>query len=145
MKMLPILRTRNSWPNLMDEFFSNNEFLPRFNYQENYSVPAVNVKENNNEYQIEVAAPGLGKNDFKVNVENDVLTISSEKENNVENSDEKVMRREFSYSKFSRSFILPEDTDYDKIKATHKDGILNVIVPKKEEAKVKPAREIKIS
>lgn len=143
--MLPILRTRNSWPNLMDEFFSNNEFLPRFNYQENYSVPAVNVKENNNEYQIEVAAPGLGKNDFKVNVENDVLTISSEKENNVENSDEKVMRREFSYSKFSRSFILPEDTDYDKIKATHKDGILNVIVPKKEEAKVKPAREIKIS
>jgi len=143
--MLPSLRTRTAWPNLVEEFF-NGEFFPRFfDNETKYSLPAVNIIEGKEDYRIEVAAPGLNKEDFKINLENNVLTVSSEKEEKQEEKDEKVMRKEFSYYSFSRSFTLPLTVNADKIKATHKDGILNVIVPKKEEAKEKPSREIKIS
>ncbi len=142
--MLPILRTRNSWPGLVDELF-NNDFFPKFSEWENNNLPAVNISENKDDYKIELAAPGLNKNDFKINLENDVLTISSEKEENTEEKDEQVMRREFNYSKFSRSFTLPETVDVDKIKASFKDGVLKLVLPKMDEAKVKPAKEIKIS
>jgi HSP20 family protein len=142
--MLPILRTRNSWPGLVDELF-NNDFFPKFAEWENNNLPAVNISENKDDYKIELAAPGLNKNDFKINLENDVLTISSEKEEKTEEKDEQVMRREFNYSKFSRSFTLPETVDVDKIKALFKDGVLKLVLPKMDEAKVKPAKEIKIS
>ncbi len=142
--MLPILRTRNSWPGLVDELF-NNDFFPKFAEWENNNLPAVNISENKDDYKIELAAPGLNKNDFKINLEDDVLTISSEKEENTEEKDEQVMRREFNYSKFSRSFTLPETVDVDKIKASFKDGVLKLVLPKMDEAKVKPAKEIKIS
>jgi HSP20 family protein len=143
--MLPTLRTRTVLPNLVDEFF-NGEFFPRFiDYETKYTMPAVNISEGKEDYTIEVAAPGLNKEDFKISLENNMLTVSSEKEEKQENKDEKVMRKEFSYCSFSRSFTLPLTVESDKIKATHKDGILQIVIPKKEEAKVKPLREIKIS
>jgi HSP20 family protein len=143
--MLPSLRTRTAWPNLVEEFF-NGDLFPRFlDAESKQSLPAVNISESRDDYRIDVAAPGLNKEDFKVNLENNVLTVSSEKEEKQEDKDEKVMRKEFSYFSFSRSFTLPLTVNAEKIRATHKDGILQVIIPKKEEAKEKPSREIKIS
>jgi HSP20 family protein len=143
--MLPTLRTRASWPSLVDEFFNGDLFPTFFDTETRYNVPAVNIAESKDDYRIDVAAPGLNKEDFKIALENSVLTISSEKEEKHEEKDEKVMRREFSYSSFSRSFTLPQTVNSEKIKATHKDGILQVVIPKREESKEKPSREIKIS
>jgi HSP20 family protein len=141
--MLPLLKT--SWPAFVDEFFGNN--LSGFT-NEGYTginTPAVNVVEEKEDFRIEVAAPGLEKNDFKINLENNVLTISSEKENKKEEKDGKYMRKEFSYTSFRRSFSLPETVEGEKISASHKDGILYISIPKREEAKVKPARQIAIA
>jgi HSP20 family protein len=143
--MLPTLRTRTAWPSLVEEFF-NGDLLPRiFDAETRQSLPAVNIIEGKEDYRIEVAAPGLNKEDFKISLENNVLTVSSEKEEKQEEKDEKVMRKEFSYYSFSRSFTMPMTVNSEKIRATHKDGILQVIIPKREEAKEKPSREIKIS
>lgn len=143
--MLPSLRTRTAWPSLVEEFF-NGDLFPRFMDTENrYTLPAVNIIESKEDYRIEVAAPGLNKEDFKIHLENNVLTVSSEKEEQQEEKDEKVMRKEFSYYSFSRSFTLPQTVNPDKIRASHKDGILQVVIPKKEEAREKPSREIRIS
>lgn len=143
--MLPIIRTsRRSWPSFVDEFF-NNDLFPRLNYwNDGHSVPAVNITEGKNEYVIEVAAPGLNKSDFKINLDRNLLTISSEKEVKNETKEEDILRREFSYNSFSRCFTLPETVDADKIKATHKEGILNVVIPKKEKTD-KLVKEIKVS
>ncbi len=144
--MLPSLRTRNSWPNLVEEFFNNDVLFPRFFDNEiRKSLPAVNILESKDDYKIEVAAPGLHKEDFKIDLENNVLTVYSEREERKEGNEDKVMRKEFNYYAFTRSFTLPMTVNADKIEATHKDGILYITIPKKEEAKEKPARQIKIS
>lgn len=144
--MLPTLRTRNVWPNLVEEFFNNDVLFPRFFDNEvRKSLPAVNIVESKDDYKIEVAAPGLNKEDFKIDLENNVLTVSSEREEKKEANEEKVMRKEFSNYSFTRSFTLPMTVNADKIEASHKDGILYITIPKKEEAKEKPARQIKIS
>jgi HSP20 family protein len=142
--MLPILKNRNTWPGLVDEFF-NGEWFPTFFDQDMHqSIPAVNIAENKDAYRIEVAAPGLNKEDFRINLENNVLTISSEKEEKKEDKEERFMRKEFSYYTFKRSFTLPSTINSENIQASHQDGVLQVIVPKREEAKEKPAREIKV-
>jgi HSP20 family protein len=107
----------------------------------------VNVKENENEFQIEVAAPGMKKDDFKVNFDNGRLTISSEsREEKSEKDGGKYTRREYRYQSFQRSFTVPESVvDGEKIQARYTDGILNISLPKREEVKPKPAKEIKIS
>ena len=143
--MLPGLRRRYGWPTLMDEFFNESSLPGLFNREGTENVPAVNITEGKDAFTIEVAAPGLAKSDFKINLDNNVLTISSEKETREESKEENVLRREFGYSAFTRSFTLPETVNGEKIKATHENGILSIVVPKKEEAVVKPAREIKIS
>jgi HSP20 family protein len=143
--MLPTLRTRTALPGLVDEFFNGDIFPRFFEVESRHTMPAVNIVEGKEDYRIEVAAPGLGKDDFRINLENNILTVSSEKEEKVEEKEEKVMRNEFNYYSFCRSFSLPQTVNSEKIKATHKDGILNIIVPKRDEAKEKPAREIKIS
>ena len=111
------------------------------------TLPAVNVKENDNEFQIDVAAPGLKKQDFNVSYDNGRLTISSEKKNEKEEKKgEKVTRREFSYQSFQRSFTVAENVvDATKIKANYEEGILHITLPKREEVKPKPARQIAIS
>ena len=143
--MLPTLRTKNVWPSLVEEFFNGELFPKFFDSDTSYSIPAVNILENKDEYRIEVAAPGLDKEDFRINLENNVLTVSSEKEEKKEDTNERVMRKEFNYYSFNRSFTLPMTVNAEKIKANHKDGILHILIPKKEEAREKPAREIKIS
>ncbi|KPK88236.1 MAG: hypothetical protein AMS27_00285 [Bacteroides sp. SM23_62_1] len=122
------------------------EFMPEFYKNGSFrSLPAVNIIENNDEYIIEVATPGLTRKDFNISLENNSLTISSEKEDKIEDQHEKVVRREFQYNSFCRSFTLPETVESDKIKARHSDGILYVTIPKKETAKIKPSRQIQIS
>lgn len=143
--MLPAIRKRSAFPSLIDEFFGRE--LPGFFFDpERYlGTPAVNIIEGKDDYRIEVAAPGLEKNDFKISIDNNLLTISSEKELSNEEKGEQFMRKEFSYASFSRSFTVPDGTDQDKIQARHKDGILHVIIPKRDETKEKPARQVKIS
>jgi HSP20 family protein len=139
----------NNFPTLFNEFF-NREFL---NWGEsNFSntgttIPAVNIRETKDEFLVEMAAPGMKKDDFKVELDGTLLTISSEKSS--EQSDEKsgeYSRREFSYEAFQRSFTLPKDVvDADRLKASYQDGVLRLQIPKKEEAKQKPPRMIQIS
>nr|WP_067063726.1 Hsp20/alpha crystallin family protein [Mucilaginibacter sp. L294] len=106
-------------------------------------VPAVNIAENDNEFHIELAVPGLKKEDFKINLDKNILTVSAEKKS--ENSEEtkKFSKREYSYNSFVRSFTLPDSVDHSKIEADYTDGILKLIVAKREEAKFQ-SREIAI-
>lgn len=144
--MFPVLRSRSSSiPSIVDAFFGDDLLLNFFDNSNVGTVPAVNIMENKDEFAIEVAAPGLEKKDFQVDFHNNVLSISCHKEFKDEQKDEKIMRREFSYTAFKRSFSLPDGADSEKIKANYKEGILRVSIPKREEAKEKPARQISIS
>jgi HSP20 family protein len=141
--MLPILRT--SWPTFVDEIFGNNiQGIFNDNFVK-INNPSVNIAETKDNFRIEVAAPGLDKDDFKVNLEKNVLTISSEKEASNEQEEEGYLRKEFNYTSFCRRFTLPESVNGEEITATHKNGILYVTVPKREEAKVKPPRQIAVA
>ncbi|MBG0783099.1 MAG: Hsp20/alpha crystallin family protein [Bacteroidales bacterium] len=138
-----------TFPSLIDRFFEG-DLMDWNNWNfagSDSTLPAVNVKENDDEITIEVAAPGLKKDDFKLDYDNGRLTISSEKEDKFEEKEgEKITRREFSYSSFQRSFSVPETLiNADKIAAKYNDGILKVTLPKREEVKPKPAKQIKIS
>ena len=141
-------RTDSFLPTFFDRIF-NNDLMDwnTTNFSSpNSSMPAVNVKETDDEYTIEVAAPGMNKKDFKINFQNNVLTISSEMKDEKEEKEDNYTRREFCYQSFQRSFTVPAtDVESDKISASYNEGILNVKLPKKEEVKPKPAREIKIS
>ena len=109
------------------------------------TIPAVNIKETENEFLLDFAVPGLDKKDFQINLENDVLTISSEKNSENEEITEQFTRKEYSYLSFKRSFTLPKQLiDKDNIKATYKNGELKITIPKLEEAKPKPTRLIEV-
>jgi len=131
---------------LLDRFWDN-DMMDRAssNYSDtNTSLPAVNIKETDDDFMIEVAAPGMKKDDFSINYDNGRLTISSEKKE--ETVDEKYNRREFSYQSFCRSFEVADNViDNQKISAKYKDGILYITLPKREEIKPKPAKQISIS
>jgi HSP20 family protein len=99
------------------------------------SAPAVNIKEDDASFTIEMAAPGKKKEDFSVSLDKSILTISSEKKEEKEEKQEKYTRREYSYTAFKRSFTLPETVSQDEISASYVDGILNVVIPKKEPKK----------
>jgi HSP20 family protein len=145
--MLPALKNRFLMPTLFDDFFGKDNFSNALSEDRSaYNIPAVNVMENNDHFMIDIAAPGLEKKDFHINLENNLLTISSEKEfQNEEEKNGKYVRREFGYSSFKRSFTLPDSIMADKIEANYKDGVLHIFIPKKEEAKQKPPRQIAIS
>lgn len=106
-------------------------------------VPAVNIAENDNEFQIELAVPGLKKEDFKINLDKNVLSISAEKKTENNQETKKYSKREYSYNSFVRSFTLPDSADYAKIEADYADGILKLTVAKREEAKFQ-SREIAV-
>ncbi len=108
------------------------------------STPAVNIRETEKSYEIHVAAPGMKKEDFKIEVVKDVLTVSAEKKQEQEEKDENYTRKEFSFTSFSRSFNLPEFVEADAIKAIYENGILGLTLPKKQEVLSKAAKEIKI-
>ena len=124
-------------PSLFDDFFKPwNEWFDDKNFFNRVnSVPSVNITENSNSYNVALAAPGLKKEDFKIDVEGNMLTISSEKEDKREEKDEKYTRKEYSYSSFSRSFTLPEDVKEDAIDARYENGVLNLMLPRKENGK----------
>lgn len=106
-------------------------------------VPAVNIAENDNEFHIELAVPGLKKEDFKINLDKNILTISAEKKSENAEETKKFSKREYSYNSFVRSFTLPDSVDHSKIEADYTDGILKLTVAKREEAKFQ-SREIAI-
>jgi HSP20 family protein len=143
--MIPMIRRKSMLPTFNDEFFGDNLFGRFFETPANTTMPAVNIKEGKEDFNIEVAAPGFDKNDFKIDLNNNVLEISSEKEVKNEENDSKTMRCEFQYASFKRYFTLPDSVESEKIKASYKDGILSVVIPKKDEAKVKPVRQIAVS
>lgn len=109
------------------------------------TVPQVNILETNDDFQVEMAAPGMKKNDFHVELDNDMLTIWSELEDQNSTGDQVYTRREFNYHAFKRSFYLPNTVEVDNIRATYKNGLLNLVIPKKEEAKKKPVKTIDIT
>jgi HSP20 family protein len=113
----------------------------------NTTIPACNIRETNDNYVVEMAAPGMTKNDFRIELDGNTLTISSEKETQHEENDEqKYSRKEFSYQSFQRTFQLPKDVvDAERIEAKYENGLLHLVIPKKEEAKQKPPRMIQIN
>lgn len=144
---MTLVKYRNDFPDLIDQLFGNGiSNMSRNHFSNtNTTLPSVNITESNDSFEVEVAAPGFEKSDFNIELDNDVLTISSDKEsNNTSHEDEKVTRQEFSYLSFKRSFSLPELVENDKISATYENGILNISIPKKEEAKPKPIKQIEI-
>lgn len=138
----------NSLPELFDDFFTKDLFdWNSSNYSAaGNSLPAVNVKETAENFEVEVAAPGMNKEDFKIELNNNLLTISSEKKNEYEEKEgEKFARREFSYQSFQRSFTFSKEAaDADNIQAKYENGVLRLTIPKREEVKQKPSRLINI-
>lgn len=137
------LPTLSSW---IEDIF--NRDLPSVfsqNFNTGMSLPKVNIKETADAYFVEMAVPGLKKSDFQIDLDNQILSIDTEVEEENETKEQNYTRREFGYSSFKRSFTLPETVDDGKIKANYNEGILSIHLPKKEEAKQKPPRNIKIS
>ena len=142
--MLPVRRTSNSWlPEIFNDFFDNS-WMERTNY----TAPAINVIENDKEYEVELAAPGLTKEDFKVHVdEENNLHIDMERksENKADKHRGRYLRREFSYEKFQQTLLLPDDVDAEKIEAKVEHGVLTVLLPKMEiVAKPNPVKQIAV-
>jgi HSP20 family protein len=137
-----------SLPSLLEDFF-NRDWADSSLANGNYSatLPGVNVQETNEEYLIDVAAPGMKRDEFKVELDNNVLTISSQREESYKEQDQarNYTRREFNYQSFQRSFTLPENKVVgEKISARYTDGILHITIPKKDDAKVKPVKQITV-
>lgn len=124
---------------LFDEFFRPNVW----GKEAGLTVPPVNIHETSDSYHVELVAPGLNKEDFKVNLEKGLLTISCEKKTEGENKDYKTHRKEFSFSSFKRSFSVDDKINVEGIQAKYENGVLKLLLPKKEEVKVQP-KEIAI-
>lgn len=139
--MMPIRRneTSNWMPSIFSDFFDNDWMFNRMKS----TSPAVNVIENENDYKIEVAAPGMTKEDFHVQLNDDnQLVISMEKKNENTDNNKKYLRREFSYSKFQQALILPEDVEKEQISASVNDGVLTISLPKKQQEERKQENRI---
>lgn len=137
-----VKRNNLFYPSLMNDFMGPDWFGGTDKW--NTSVPAVNIKDNEEDFELELAVPGVKKDDFTVEVDNDVLTISSEMKSENEETQDNYTRKEFSYSSFRRAFTLPDTVDGSKIDAKYEDGILKLTLPKKQEALPKPKRLISI-
>lgn len=142
-----IRRNDAFFPSLWEDFFDRDwSNVPSF-VNAGVSVPAVNIKESEDDYSVEIAVPGMKKEDFKVDLDHNLLTISAEEktEDSDKDAEGRYTRREFNYRSFKRTFTLPETADAEKIHASYKDGVLVIDIPKKEEAKPKPAKMIEIA
>ena len=140
-------RQTDLFPSFYDDFFKPwSEWIGNGTsmFQTN-KVPSVNVSESSSEYKLTLAAPGMKKEDFHIDIEGSMLTVSSEKEESKEEKDTRFTRKEYSYSSFSRSFTLPSEVNQEKIDASYVDGILSISLPKKEDSKKQSlARSIKV-
>lgn len=142
-----IVKRNTDWglPAIWEDIFNNDLFnFPSF-VSTGTTVPAVNISETENDYTVEMAVPGMKKSDFKINLDRNVLTISSELEEKKEEKKKNFTKKEFSYQSFERSFTLPETVVQEKIAANYTDGVLKVVLPKKEEAKALSPKTIKVS
>ena|SRR5687768_14739367 len=138
----------NQLPTVWDDFFNRDIFNWGSDFMNSgSSMPAVNIKETKDSFEVEMAAPGMKKEDFKIELDGHTLSISCEKEESKENTEnENYSRKEFNYQSFMRTFHLPKDVvNSEKIEAKYENGLLHLTIPKREEAKVKPARLINIS
>jgi HSP20 family protein len=141
--MLPTIAKRNFRPFYMGSIF-NDDFFPVMSNNRS-SMPAVNIREDEKNFMLDLAIPGIDKKDLKIDINEDVLTVSSETKNEMEDNRDGYKRKEFSYSSFCRSFQIPDNVNREKIEASYKDGILSVSLPKFEEEKTKVSRQVKIS
>ncbi len=144
-----IKRSEANWlPSVFDDMFKTDWLGGTTNVNSiGTSIPAVNIQETEDMFKVEVAAPGKTREDFNIELDNDVLTISAEekKENETSEKNGRFTRKEFSYSNFKRSFSLPDTVNSEEISASYENGVLMINLPKKEEAKVQPKRMIEIS
>jgi HSP20 family protein len=143
MIMMPMMRSNNWIPAVFNDLF-NTEFLPKVSA----TAPAINVKESDKAYTVELAAPGMKKEDFNVHINDDgnlVVKMESKNEAKEEDKTTRYLRREFSYSKFEQTLILPDDVKKDAISAKVENGVLTVELPKLVEEKVKLSRQIDIA
>lgn len=134
--------TTADFDNLFNEFFNGSFSKPQKKHNTS-NFPAANVTENNDNFRIEMAVPGLTKKDISIEIDNDLLTVSANKETS-QKEGEKFTRKEFNFDQFKRTFELPESVDTSKIEAAFKNGILEIVLAKKEEAKILPPRAIAI-
>jgi HSP20 family protein len=141
--MLPTIARRSFRPFYLNNIFDD-DFFPVFPARSG-SMPAVNIREDEKRFVLDLAIPGMDKNDLKIDINEDVLTISSEMKNESEENRDGYKRKEFSYRSFCRSFQIPENVDREKIEAGYKDGVLSVTLPKFEEEKSRIQKTIKIS
>lgn len=146
MKTQTLARLAGGIPNVFDdllkpwnEWFDGGDLLTR-----QLSLPAVNITEHGDKYLVSLAAPGLKKDDFKIDLDGNMLTISSETEEKKEEKDKRFTRKEYNYSSFSRSFTLPEEINTDKIDAKYEDGILNISLPRVDDSKMKLSKHIPV-
>lgn len=147
-------RNGSSFPLLVNDFFSTDRFFGPsildfdgglLGPDNSLVIPEANIIENGKDYQIELAAPGLDRKDFKVEVQDGVLSISAEKEEETKENRKNFRRREFSYNSFCRSFMLPDNLVTDKIDAKYENGVLRLTLPKKEVTISKPVKQIKVA
>lgn len=122
-----------------NEWFDNGTLLGR-----TMNIPAVNITEEKDEYKVSLAVPGMKKDDFKIDVDGNLLTISSEKEASKEEKDKKFTRKEYNYSSFSRTFTLPDEIDKEKIEAKYDEGVLRISLPYAEKARKATAKHIAV-
>lgn len=141
-----LTRLSERMPVFFDDFFKPwNEWFDKSGYLGRImNVPAVNISEEKNEYLVSLAVPGMKKDDFKIDVDGNILTISSEKEETKEEKEKAFTRKEYNYSSFSRSFTLPDAVNKEKIDAKYEDGVLKISLPRKEEAKKPAAKQIAV-
>ena len=137
-----VRRNNLMFPSFMDEFFKPDWFGGTEKFENR--IPAVNIKENETGFELELAIPGQKKEDFNVEIDENVMTISMETKSEDQTSDENYTRKEFSYQSFKRAFTLPETIDEDKIEASYTDGILKFKLPKRDEVLPKPKKTIEI-
>lgn len=132
-----LIRTGETMPAFFDDFFRPwNEWFDRTGFNgKTFNMPAVNITESKEDFKVSLAVPGMKKEDFNIDLDGNMITISCEKEEKKEEKDVKFTRNEYNYSSFSRSFTMPEDVNMEKIDAVYQDGILKLTLPKKEEAK----------
>lgn len=142
-----LVKTNNFWPSTssVDDFLNENFFNWPNEGSRASSLPRVNIAETDDDFTVEMAAPGMKRDDFQVELDNDILTISAEMSQSDEEIKTSYTRKEFNYESFKRSFHLPNTVDADGIKAKYQDGLLRLMIPKKEEAKRRPAKRINIS
>ncbi len=127
--------------NIFDDFFADDfEMLKKIQ-----TVPSVNISDRNDDYLIELAAPGYEKEDFDIDLDNNVITVSCTKQKEKNEEGKKFTKKEFSFNKFQRVFTLPDTADPENIKAQYENGILNISIGKKTEAQAKPKRKIGIN